>query len=241
MVVPPWWLGGRYTLVAHSIKLIRRDPSKGYQVAAPWHRVIKPYIAGRTLRPHRIDAPSVNWIFEAQKQPFWRYDMKTDLVYWFVGPLLYGYVMFVACQYALDFAHLDRVVSAATTPLSKAPLLMQMAIILLLTDLLQYWAHRLFHQHPLWRFHSIHHAPVQSTMLSPAQSFIVGTTPMRIRAATRISRRTFRSSIWHLVRSTCPRVSCRAYLALAMITCPRICWGNYAIRSNAHRWVIDLK
>lgn len=108
----------------------------------------------------------LHWMFKAQKQPFWRRDMKTDLVYWFLAPLLYGYITLVARSYAVDYAHLDRVVSAATGSLAKTPILAQVAIILLLTDLLQYWMHRLFHRYPLWRFHSIHHAPVRVDWLT---------------------------------------------------------------------------
>jgi sterol desaturase/sphingolipid hydroxylase (fatty acid hydroxylase superfamily) len=108
----------------------------------------------------------LHWMFKAQKQPFWRNDMKTDLIYWFVGPILYGSVALVAHKYAVDYAHLDRVVSSATGSLAKTPLLVQVAIVLLLTDLLQYWTHRLFHQYPLWRFHSIHHAPVRVDWLT---------------------------------------------------------------------------
>jgi sterol desaturase/sphingolipid hydroxylase (fatty acid hydroxylase superfamily) len=101
----------------------------------------------------------LHWMFKAQKQPFWRGDMKTDLTYWFLGPFLYGYITLVAHTYAVDYAHLDRIASAVTAPLTNAPVLMQVAIILFLTDLLQYWGHRLFHRNPLWRFHCIHHAP----------------------------------------------------------------------------------
>jgi sterol desaturase/sphingolipid hydroxylase (fatty acid hydroxylase superfamily) len=108
----------------------------------------------------------LHWMFKAQKQPFWRRDMKTDLTYWFLGPLLYGYIALVAHAYAVDYAHLDRFVSAVTAPAVHTPILAQVAIILLLTDLLQYWGHRLFHRNPLWRFHCIHHAPTRVDWLT---------------------------------------------------------------------------
>lgn len=39
------------------------------------------------------------------------------------------------------------------------PLLLQVFLIMLVTDLAQYWVHRAFHQVPLlWRFHRIHHS-----------------------------------------------------------------------------------
>ena len=108
----------------------------------------------------------LHWMLKAQKQPFWRSDMKTDLAYWFLAPFLYGYVALVARSYAVDYGHLDRIVSTFSAPLAKLPILMQAAIILLLTDLLQYWGHRLFHRNPLWRFHCIHHAPTRVDWLT---------------------------------------------------------------------------
>ena len=109
---------------------------------------------------------TLHWMFKAKKEPFWRRDMKADLAYWFFGPLLYGYVAFVARTYAVDYAHVDRIASVATTSLAKKPILVQALIILLITDLVQYWAHRLFHRNPLWRFHCIHHAPIQVDWLT---------------------------------------------------------------------------
>jgi sterol desaturase/sphingolipid hydroxylase (fatty acid hydroxylase superfamily) len=122
----------------------------------------------------------LHWMFAAQKQPFWRSDMKTDLTYWFLGPLTYGYVALVAHTYAVDYAHLDRITSIVTNRLANIPILTQVAIILLLTDLLQYWSHRLFHQNPLWRFHSIHHAPTRvdwltSTRIHPVNFVLYST------------------------------------------------------------------
>src|ERR1700761_4196896 len=107
----------------------------------------------------------LHWLFKAQKQPFWRSDMKTDLVYWFLAPLLYGYVTLVVRTTAMDHPDIVRM-AALAAPLAGAPVLLQMAVILLVTDLLQYWAHRLFHQYPLWRFHSIHHAPTRVDWLT---------------------------------------------------------------------------
>jgi sterol desaturase/sphingolipid hydroxylase (fatty acid hydroxylase superfamily) len=109
---------------------------------------------------------TLHWVCAAQRQRFWRRDMTTDLAYWFLGPLAYGYVALVAHTYAVDYAHLDRIASVVATRLTSTPILIQVAIILLLTDLLQYWGHRLFHQHPLWRFHIIHHAPTRVDWLT---------------------------------------------------------------------------
>lgn len=42
---------------------------------------------------------------------------------------------------------------------SAQPLVIQVLLIMLFTDLVQYWVHRAFHQVPfLWRFHQVHHS-----------------------------------------------------------------------------------
>jgi sterol desaturase/sphingolipid hydroxylase (fatty acid hydroxylase superfamily) len=104
---------------------------------------------------------TLHWLCRSERQPFWRKDMKVDLCYWFLGSLAYGYVGFELRAYAVDYAHLDRIGAYAGQSLANQPVLLQALIILLITDLVQYWAHRLFHRHPLWRFHSIHHGAVQ--------------------------------------------------------------------------------
>jgi sterol desaturase/sphingolipid hydroxylase (fatty acid hydroxylase superfamily) len=66
----------------------------------------------------------------------------------------------------VDHAHLDWIAASATSSLDAMPILLQAGIILLLTDVVQYWGHRLFHRSPLWRFHCIHHAPKQVDWLT---------------------------------------------------------------------------
>ncbi|HEX4171284.1 MAG TPA: sterol desaturase family protein [Acetobacteraceae bacterium] len=104
---------------------------------------------------------TLHWLFRSQQQPFWRKDIRVDLCYWIIGPLLYGYVALILRSWAVDYAHLDRITEHIGRSLADQPILLQAAIILFITDLFQYWAHRLFHRNPLWRFHSIHHGPTR--------------------------------------------------------------------------------
>jgi sterol desaturase/sphingolipid hydroxylase (fatty acid hydroxylase superfamily) len=127
---------------------------------------------------------TLHWVFRSVNQPFWRRDMKVDLCYWFAGSLLYGYVALVLRSWAVDYAHVDRVVEHIGRSLAGQPILLQAVIILFITDVVQYWAHRLFHRHPLWRFHSIHHGPTQvdwftSVRMHPV-NFILYTTLINV-------------------------------------------------------------
>jgi sterol desaturase/sphingolipid hydroxylase (fatty acid hydroxylase superfamily) len=91
-----------------------------------------------------------------RKQPRLRRDMITDGLYCFCGPLV------CAPAFRLIFAFLISLGAVKFIQrqgqLANLSLLAQVAIIVVLTDFLQYWAHRVFHRASLWKFHAIHHA-----------------------------------------------------------------------------------
>lgn len=77
----------------------------------------------------------------------------------------------VYCLFGGAYAGLASMTAAALTALpwrlppldltdgvtSRQPLWLQLALYLLVTDLAQYWLHRLFHGRRLWPFHAVHH------------------------------------------------------------------------------------
>jgi sterol desaturase/sphingolipid hydroxylase (fatty acid hydroxylase superfamily)/Tfp pilus assembly protein PilF len=78
----------------------------------------------------------------------------TDLAYWFVGPLLSRLCSALSLAAVAAWALADR-----EKPWAAAlPLWQQCLAVLLLQDVLLYWAHRLFHTRPGWRFHAVHHS-----------------------------------------------------------------------------------
>ena len=54
-------------------------------------------------------------------------------------------------------------------PLADLPVLLQALIMLLASDFLQYWIPPRFHYAPLWKFHAVHHSPVNLDWLSAAR------------------------------------------------------------------------
>jgi sterol desaturase/sphingolipid hydroxylase (fatty acid hydroxylase superfamily) len=67
----------------------------------------------------------------------------------------------------------------ARSPMLRLPLPLQVALTLLVADLLGYWIHRAFHRGRLWRFHAIHHGAEPLGMLSavrvhPIDELVVG-------------------------------------------------------------------
>jgi sterol desaturase/sphingolipid hydroxylase (fatty acid hydroxylase superfamily) len=93
-------------------------------------------------------------------------ELRDDAIYWLIGLLLYGGVAAWLMHWGL-FAALgsgagaaERAIEAGNGPFSGLHVAVQALIVLILTDICQYWLHRLFHHSAaLWPFHAVHHSP----------------------------------------------------------------------------------
>jgi lathosterol oxidase len=92
------------------------------------------------------------------EQDVFRREWRTDLVYFFLSALLVQVTTLLTMKPAMTlFAW--AVSGDVQRAVSNQPLAVQFVEILVLTDFVQYWVHRAFHQAPvLWRFHRIHHS-----------------------------------------------------------------------------------
>jgi sterol desaturase/sphingolipid hydroxylase (fatty acid hydroxylase superfamily) len=103
-------------------------------------------------------------------QRWLRRGRAVDLCYWFLMPFVSGAVVKVSVLGAVlcvalllglphDRAHLDAWVEGRRAWVGLQPRALQAIEIIVLADLLGYWAHRLLHRGALWKFHAVHHAP----------------------------------------------------------------------------------
>jgi len=114
------------------------------------------------------------WLFPSKReQPLFRRDMWADALYWFCGPVFYGPIGgFIA---AALFNHvyapttINTLMHEGLPPLKELPLWLQAFLILLATDIQQYWIHRIFHRNALWKYHAIHHSSPNVDWLSSAR------------------------------------------------------------------------
>ncbi len=88
-----------------------------------------------------------------------------DLGYWLIMPLFSRYVklLFLATGAALIFglstdAEMGEYFKHGHGPLGQLPILTQVVLILLISDIPLYFIHRFFHGKLLWRFHAVHHS-----------------------------------------------------------------------------------
>jgi sterol desaturase/sphingolipid hydroxylase (fatty acid hydroxylase superfamily) len=91
-------------------------------------------------------------------------ETPTDLVYLGTGMLGGGVVASGAAAAALallygpDAEAVREAIQEGRGALAGLPLWSQVLLILVISDVIQYWLHRAFHLGPLWPFHAIHHS-----------------------------------------------------------------------------------
>jgi sterol desaturase/sphingolipid hydroxylase (fatty acid hydroxylase superfamily) len=91
-------------------------------------------------------------------QPVFRPQWQTDLSHFLVNHLLVGFVLLATNKLVhagFDWA-IDARVQAAVRSL---PFAVELLVLALAADLVQYWVHRAYHRVPLlWRMHAVHHS-----------------------------------------------------------------------------------
>ncbi len=91
-------------------------------------------------------------------QPVFRVEWQTDLAHFAVNHLIVGFVMLVTNQlvhrgFGWAFSN------AVQEWVQGLPFLVELLLLLLVADLVQYWTHRAYHEVPvLWRLHAVHHS-----------------------------------------------------------------------------------
>jgi sterol desaturase/sphingolipid hydroxylase (fatty acid hydroxylase superfamily) len=115
----------------------------------------------------------VERILGNREQPIFRMEWREDLLYFLISTLLVQVLTFLSML-------------PATTILKSTDwsgfrhwvggqwLIVQFLEITLLTDLVQYWVHRVFHRVPwLWKFHAVHHSAKTMDWLASSRMHLV--------------------------------------------------------------------
>jgi len=92
------------------------------------------------------------------EQPIFRPEWQTDLAHFLLNHLLVGF--FLLATNKLVHAGFDWAIDARMqTWIRSLPFVVELLLLVLIADLVQYWIHRAYHQVPLlWRFHAVHHS-----------------------------------------------------------------------------------
>ena len=98
---------------------------------------------------------------------------QVDLTHYVANHIFNGglvFLLFLPAQWLAGALLLE----ATNRFIQGLPLVIQVVLIMLVTDLAQYWVHRAFHQVPLlWRFHRIHHSVEKMDWLAGSRLHLV--------------------------------------------------------------------
>ena len=91
-------------------------------------------------------------------------ELRDDAIYYLISVLLYGGVAIWLMRTSVslaDPAHAAahvKSIEAGYGVLASLPVAAQALLVLIITDICQYWLHRLLHGRALWPFHAVHHS-----------------------------------------------------------------------------------
>ena len=108
-----------------------------------------------------------------REQPIFRHEWREDLLYFLVSALFVQVLTFLSLAPALAILkHTDW--GGFRAWVGSQPLILQFLEITFLTDLVQYWVHRIFHRVPwLWKFHAIHHSAQTMDWLASSRMHVM--------------------------------------------------------------------
>lgn len=106
-------------------------------------------------------------------QSIFRQDWRADLFYFLVNSLLVQGLTYLSLKPALTIvAHTEWTDLRAF--MAGQPVWLQFLEIMFLTDIVQYWLHRAFHQVPfLWKFHAVHHSAETMDWLAGSRMHVI--------------------------------------------------------------------
>jgi sterol desaturase/sphingolipid hydroxylase (fatty acid hydroxylase superfamily) len=120
----------------------------------------------------------LTWLWACNPgRPWWRKtDLLTDLCYWFLIPVVARFLriglLVAGAAVLFGITTADGLIAFYDNghgPLAELPLVVQMGIFLVGSDVLLYWTHRMFHGASLWKYHAVHHSSEQLEWISAAR------------------------------------------------------------------------
>jgi sterol desaturase/sphingolipid hydroxylase (fatty acid hydroxylase superfamily) len=113
------------------------------------------------------------------QQAVFRAEWQTDFQYFIVNHLLVGFVLLATSMMVQRF--FGWAVSDALQQWVQAlPFALELLLLMVVADLIQYWVHRALHEWPvLWRFHAVHHSIKILDWLAGSRLHIVEVLIMR--------------------------------------------------------------
>jgi sterol desaturase/sphingolipid hydroxylase (fatty acid hydroxylase superfamily) len=114
------------------------------------------------------------------EQRMFRPEWREDLFYYLVSSMLVQLITFLALAPSSFVNANTGGLSGLRASVAALPWIVQFLLAMLLTDLAQYWFHRLFHRIPfLWGFHAVHHSAKSMDWLAGSRMHFVEVVLLR--------------------------------------------------------------
>jgi sterol desaturase/sphingolipid hydroxylase (fatty acid hydroxylase superfamily) len=119
-------------------------------------------------------APLERFVPHRREQRLFRTEWREDLFYYLVSTMCVQILGFLALAPSQLINANTSSFDAFRAAVASLPWLAQFAIVIVASDVAQYWYHRLFHQIPfLWGFHAIHHSAKSMDWLAGSRMHFV--------------------------------------------------------------------
>jgi sterol desaturase/sphingolipid hydroxylase (fatty acid hydroxylase superfamily) len=130
--------------------------------------VVNLAVTGLMFAPFERMAP------HRREQRLFRPEWREDLFYYLISSMMVQALTFLALAPSkVIMAHTSGFADVRSA-IGGQPWLVQLAEIMVLTDLVQYWFHRAFHRVPfLWGFHAVHHSAKSMDWLAGARMHFI--------------------------------------------------------------------
>ncbi len=108
-----------------------------------------------------------------KKQPVFRDEWQTDFHHFIVNHLIVGFVLLATNK--LVHSGFNWAINAnLQTWIQGLPFVLELLLIILVADLVQYWTHRAYHEVPvLWRLHAVHHSAKSMDWLAGSRQHVL--------------------------------------------------------------------
>jgi len=108
------------------------------------------------------------------QQPLFRNEWREDLFYFLISSVFVQTLTLFTLAPSMTILHYTGDWASMRQVIASQPLWLQVIEIMFLTDFVQYWFHRAFHQIPfLWGFHAVHHSAKKMDWLAGSRMHIV--------------------------------------------------------------------
>lgn len=119
-------------------------------------------------------APLERFLPHRRDQRLFRPEWSEDLFYYLISSMLVQIITFLALAPSSYINTHSGSLAGLRAGVAGLPWLVQFVLAMILTDIAQYWFHRLFHRIPfLWGFHAVHHSARSMDWLAGARMHFV--------------------------------------------------------------------